>query len=301
MKKLLCIVLLLFSVGQLVGQTEPQARKIPNRRVVLPYTLEVSYDKTVHLIMPSTIRYVDLGNNNLIAGKAQDAENVLRVKATQKDFSPETNLSVICDDGSFYSFNVSYNANPSQLNIEMKDFLSNSDYNSGRLPSNKAEIYFKELGNQSPMLVKLLMKTIHDNNNRDINHIGVKEFGVRSLLRGLYAHNGLLYFHLNIVNESSMPYDIDFISFRIVDKVTAERTAIQEQVIKPIRSYNQVKTIKGYSSERIVIGTEQFSLSNDKQLEISLYEKNGGRKLSYYVQNEDLVLAESIENLKLKW
>ena len=98
------------------------SKAIPEGRVVLPYGLEVTFEKTVHLIFPSAIRYVDLGSNNLIAGKAEDAENVLRVKAAVRNFETETNLSVICEDGSFYSYNVKYAEEPEKLNVEMKDF-----------------------------------------------------------------------------------------------------------------------------------------------------------------------------------
>jgi hypothetical protein len=34
-----------------------------------PYRMEVTYDKTSHLIFPTAIRYVDLGSEYLIAGK----------------------------------------------------------------------------------------------------------------------------------------------------------------------------------------------------------------------------------------
>lgn len=43
------------------------SKTIPSGRVVLPYGLEVTFDKTSHLIFPSAIRYVDLGSNKLIA------------------------------------------------------------------------------------------------------------------------------------------------------------------------------------------------------------------------------------------
>ena len=82
------------------------SRSIPNGRVVLPYGLEVSFEKTTHLIFPSPVRYVDLGSQNIIAGKAEDAENVLRVKAAVREFETETNMSVICEDGSFYAFSA---------------------------------------------------------------------------------------------------------------------------------------------------------------------------------------------------
>ena len=274
------------------------SRAIPNGRIVLPYGLEVAFEKTVHLIFPAPIRYVDLGSNNLIAGKAEDAENVLRVKAAVQDFETETNMSVICEDGSFYAFNVKYANEPEKLSVEMKDFLSPTE---GRLPSNRADIYFKELGNESPVLVKLMMQTIYQNDKRTIKHIGTQQFGMKFLLRGLYAHNGLLYFHTRMENETNMPYSVDFITFKVVDKKVAKRTAIQEQVLQPMRAYHQVMQVRGKDSEHSVFVLEQFALSEDKQLEVTLYERNGGRTLTFYVEQEDLLLAKKIDNLKLKW
>ena len=274
------------------------SRAIPNGHVVLPYGLDVTFDKTVHLIFPAPIRYVDLGSQNIIAGKAEDAENVLRVKASVKDFETETNMSVICEDGSFYAFNVKYADEPEKLSVEMKDFLSPVD---GRLPSNRADIYFKELGRESPMLVKLLMKTIKQSNRRTIRHIGARQFGLEFLLRGLYVHNNLLYFHLSVKNETYLPYPIDMISFKVVDKKVVKRTAIQERVLQPLRAYNQPMRVRGNGSERMVFAFEGFSLPDDKQLEVTIHERNGGRTLSFRVQNEDLLRARRIDHLKLQW
>ena len=273
------------------------SRSIPNGRVVLPYGLEVTFEKTVHLIFPAAIRYVDLGSQNIIAGKADDAENVLRVKAAVREFE-ETNMSVICEDGSFYAFNVKYADEPEKLSMEMKDFLSPTE---GRLPSNRADIYFKELGSESPILVKLIMKSIYQNDKRTIKHVGAKQFGMRFLLRGLYAHNGLLYFHVRMDNESNMPYAVDFITFKVVDKKVAKHTAIQERMLQPLRAFHQVMWIGAGRSERIVFALEQFTLSEDKQLEVTLYERNGSRTLTFYVEPEDLLLTKKIDNLKLKW
>lgn len=274
------------------------SRSIPNGRVVLPYGLEVTFEKTVHLIFPAAIRYVDLGSQNIIAGKADDAENVLLIKAAVREFETETNMSVICEDGSFYAFNVKYADEPEKLSMEMKDFLSPTE---GRLPSNRADIYFKELGSESPILVKLIMKSIYQNDKRTIKHVGAKQFGMRFLLRGLYAHNGLLYFHVRMDNESNMPYAVDFITFKVVDKKVAKHTAIQERILQPLRAFHQVMWIGAGRSERIVFALEQFTLSEDKQLEVTLYERNGSRTLTFYVEPEDHLLTKKIDNLKLKW
>ena len=65
-------------------------KKLTFDRMVPPHGLEVTYDKTVHVIFPSEVRYVDLGSPDLIAGKADGAENVIRVKATVRNFPNET-------------------------------------------------------------------------------------------------------------------------------------------------------------------------------------------------------------------
>lgn len=274
------------------------SRSIPNGRVVIPYALEVGYDKTSHIIFPSSIRYVDLGNENITAGKAEEAENVLRVKATIRGFDSETNMSVICEDGSYYTFNVRYAQEPEKLSFEMQDFLYPGD---GHLPSNRADIYFKELGNESPVLVKLIMQNIYRNNTRLVKHIAANQFGIKFHLRGIYTHNGLLYFHLMIENEVNIPYSVDFVSFKVIDKKLSNKTAMQERVINPLRGYHQILQINGHSTERSVFALEQFVLSDDKVLEVSLYEKNGGRTLTFNVSHEDLLNAERIDELKIKF
>ena len=98
-----------------------------------------------------------------------------------------------------------------------------------------------------------------------------------------------------------MPYSVDFITFKVVDKKMAKRTAIQEQMLLPLRAYHQVMQIRGKGREHSVFVLEQFALSEDKQLAVTLYERNGGRTLTFYVEQEDLRLAKKIDHLKLKW
>jgi len=273
-------------------------KKLTFDRMIPPHGLEVTYDKTVHIIFPSAVRYVDLGSPNLIAGKADGAENVIRVKATVKNFRQETNLSVITEDGSFYTFNVKYANEPLLLNVEMTDFIHDGD--EVNRPNNAMEIYLKELGSESPMLVHMIMKSIYKNDKREVKHIGCKRFGIQYLLKGIYTHNGLLYFHTQIRNSSNVPFDVDFITFKIVDKKVAKRTAIQEQVIFPLRAYNYAIRVAGTKDECTVFAMDKFTIPDDKQLVVELNEKNGGRYQSFIIENEDLVRARVINELKVK-
>lgn len=273
-------------------------KKISFDRMIPPHGLEVTYDKTVHIIFPSAVSYVDLGSANLIAGKADGAENVIRVKSTVKDFRGETNLSVITDNGNFYTFNVRYAQEPLLLNVEMKDFIH--DGSEVNRPNNALDVYLTELGSESPKLVHIIMRSIHHENDREIKHIGCKRFGVQYLLKGIYTHNGLLYFHTEIKNQTNVPFDVDFITFKIVDKKVAKRTAIQEQVIFPLRAFNYATRVAGRDSERTVFTMNKFTIPDDKQLVVEMHEKSGGRHQSFIIENSDIETAEVINELRIK-
>ena len=306
MKKVFVILALMMGIVSVVtAQTsdnngdlfEGYTKKITYDRMIPPHGLEVTFDKTCHVIFPAAIAYVDLGSANIIAGKADGAENVIRVKAAKRGFKGETNMSVITEDGAYYSFNVKYAREPRILNVEMTDFIHDGE--AVNRPNNSMNIYLKELGSESPVLVRLVMKSIWKENKRRVKHIGSKSFGIQFLLKGIYTHNGLLYFHTEIKNSSNVPFDVDYITWKIVDKKVAKRTAIQEQVIQPLRTQNFVLNVAGNSNERTVWTMDKFTLPDDKCLVVELTEKNGGHHQSFTIENTDLVRARVISELKV--
>lgn len=277
---------------------ESFTRPLTFDRMIPPYALEVTFSKTVHVIFPSAIRYVDLGSADLLAAKADGTDNVLRVKAALRDFSRESNLSVITEDGAYYTFNVKYADEPVKLSVEMTDFLHDGE--AVNRPNNALAVYMQELGQESPLLVKLIMQSIHKNNDREIKHIGSKRFGIQHTLKGIYTHNGLLYFHLQLKNSSNVPFNVDFITFKIVDKKVAKRTAIQEQVIWPLRAYNNLMLIGRQRTERMIFTLAKFTIPDDKMLVVELNEQEGGRHQRFTLDNADLIRAKVINELKVK-
>jgi len=260
-----------------------------------PYRMEVTYDKTSHLIFPTAIRYVDLGSEYLIAGKAEDAENVLRVKASVRDFEPETNFSVITNDGRFYSFNVYYSSYPEAMSYDLLTMQKAVDRTNGN------DVLFEELGNNSPSLAGLLLETIYKKDKRIVKHIGAKSFGIQFILKGIYIHNGKYYFHTELRNRTNVPFEIDFINFKVVDKKVAKRTVVQERPLTPLRTYKPLDGIAGKSTEQNVFLLDQFTIADDKVLLIEIFEKNGGRHQTLQVENSDLIKARLIDDMHLKF
>lgn len=289
-----------FALALIVGfAVQSYAQDSAKNRLALgkiePYRMEVTYDKTSHLIFPTAIRYVDLGSEYLIAGKAEDAENVLRVKASVKEFEPETNFSVITNDGRFYSFNVHYSSYPEALSYDLLTMQKSVDKTKGN------DVLFEELGNNSPSLAGLLLETIHKKDKRIVKHIGAKSFGIQFILKGIYIHNGKYYFHTELRNRTNVPFQIDFINFKVVDKKVAKRTVIQERPLQPLRTYKPLNEIGGKTTEQNVFLLDQFTIADDKVLLIEIFEKNGGRHQTLQVENSDLIKARLINDMHLKF
>jgi conjugative transposon TraN protein len=279
----------------LAGSAQENEATTLDLGTIPPYHMQVTYDKTSHLIFPSAIRYVDLGSEYLIASKAEDAENVLRVKASVKTFEEETNFSVITDDGRFYNFNVQYSSSPPTLSYDLMATQKNFDKVSA------SDVLFEELGKTPPSLAGLILETIYKNNKRIVKHIASESFGIQFSLKGIYIHNGKYYFHTQLENQTNVPFSIDFMSFKVIDKKTARRTASQQRPIEPLRIYKTHDEIPGKATDQNVFLLDQFTIADDKLLLIEIFEKNGVRHQTLKIKNSDLVKAKVINSMHLKF
>ena len=297
MKRLLFVVALtvLFFVGV---QAQDTVRTFSQRQVVEPYRVEVAFNKTLHILFPSEVVYVDLGSLDLIADKADGAQNVVRIKAAKQDFTEETNFSVITADGCFYSFTAVYSENPSQLNIEMEDWLHKDPYSD--FANRQMYIRLDELSGETPLTVNRIMYTILRRNVRDIKSVGSKRFGIEVLLRGVYVHGDLFYLHVSMRNRSKVAFDIDYIRFKICDRKTARRTAVQETFVNPVRVFDEIMRVDAEAMIRNVFVFRKFTIPDDKVLIMEVYERNGGRHQRFEIENSRLVGAREMDELKIE-
>ena len=66
------------------------------------------------------------------------------------------------------------------------------------------------------------------------------------------------------------------------------------------RSGNELWYIAPYRSERTIFTMAKFTIPDDKCLVVELNEKNGGRHQSFVIENEDLVRANTINELQVR-
>ena len=265
--------------------------QIPQSEIT-PRQVEVSFNKTTHLIFPAPVQYVDLGSTDIIADKAAGAANVVRLKAAVRDFQAETNLTVITADGRFYAFDVRYADDPGQLSIRIMNDLQ------AQIPEGKAPtvpVRLDALDGDDAARIDSVMEQIYNNDKPQIKHIGYKRYGLQTLLTGIYIDSeGWLYFGIEMRNDSRIPFDIDHIRMYVRDKRLPRRTAVQDIEIVPVRRLHPLSEIDTGKTGRTVWAIPKMTIPDGKALHIDIYERGGGRHQSLRVENRDILAAKPI-------
>ena len=254
---------------------------------IVPYRLDVSFNKTTNLVFPLPITSIDRGSQDIIVEKAVGVDNVLRVKADVKTFE-ETNLSVITNDGKLYSFLVSYNNNPPYLNVNLTNVAPINTFAS--LQKEEGGIPSAAMNEQS--LKTYSQKTISQKSN--IHLVYDEASGMSLALTGFYVKDNTMFCKLRIENDSQINYDIDQFRLYIRDKKQSKRTATQEIEIHPLHILGDTSVISAISKDTLVIAVPKFTIPDGKYMVIEIMERNGGRHLALRVKNRHVVKAKSL-------
>ncbi len=290
---LLMIVFLLFSGRSLAQDSIFTYLPLEEARLE-PYKMQVTYNKTSHLLFPSPIRYVDLGSDLLVANKAEPVGNVLRIKSAVRDFEEETNFSVITEDGKFYSFDVFYSSYPDALSYDLLKMQRSNER------QYIADVLFEDLRGSSSSLTELIMENLYEKSSKTIKHISSRSYGIKFSVRALHVNDSKFFFTLEVKNSSNVAYDIDLVNFKIIDKKNLKRTVVQDKLLEPVRIHFPVMTAIHHSDILGIYLLDQFTLLKDQVLEIEILEKNGGRHQKVQLENTDLIHARLISSLNVK-
>jgi conjugative transposon TraN protein len=248
--------------------------------IIEPYPLQITTNKTTNLIFPYAIKSVDRGSADVLAQKAKGVENILLVKAGRENFS-ETNLSVITADGKLYSFMLDYITSPSVINISFNADTINT----------KGSVFVKSLYNDAAIGIdaeRIL------NEKKTIRAVRDYRYEVMFALKGIYIKNDVIFFKIEVANNSNINYDVDMLRFFIRDERKSKRTATQEVEMQPVYVEGDTSTIKGDSKNVIVFALPKFTIPEKKYLAVQLMERNGGRNLQLSVRNRTIIKAKPL-------
>jgi conjugative transposon TraN protein len=231
--------------------------------------LSIATNKTTSLVFPFSIMHVDRGTADILVQQVPEATNILLVKAAKAGFG-ETNLSIITEDGSLYTFSVCYNGNPS--------------------------IWVYQLPVQKGPTVEMIAHRLLDN-PPITKWIDAKSGGITARVTGIYIQGPHLFFQLRLQNDSPLDYEVSFLRLFLRDKKRGKRTAIQEVEYSPLALAGQYTLVQSATESVIVIAVNKFTIQYGEQVILQVGEKGGRRHLQLKVSGSKLLKGVVLRDL----
>ena len=292
----LFLIVAAIAAAKVTAQTTPETPA-----EIRPQHIEAGFTKTVHILFPSPVTYIDIGSMDIIAGKADGAENVVRVKAAVRNFAAETNLTVITEDGGFFTFDVYYAENPavSTLNLTVQEpqpeSMKKPDAVGDPLPTapaSEGRVLLREVGREKPATIKRMLSDIYRQNRTDVKGIRTKKYGIEVEVLGIYVFNDVIYMHTCISNDTNISFEVDARRFIVADRKLTKRTAQQQTPLEILRVCNDPAVVRGHQRQRTVFALPKLTISDDKVLLLEIIEKNGARHQTVEIPAEELLEAK---------
>ena len=299
MKRDLIYLILIVAAIAAVKVTAQMTPETPAE--IRPLRIEAGFTKTVHILFPSPVTYIDIGSMDIIAGKADGAENVVRVKAAVRNFAAETTLTVITEDGGFFTFDVHYAENPavSTLNLTVQEPQPESmkkpaavGYPQPTAPASEGRVLLREVGREKPATIKRMLSDIYRQNRTDVKGIRTKKYGIEVEVLGIYVFNDVIYIHSCISNDTNISFEVDARHFIVADRKLTKRTAQQQSTLEVLRVCNDPAVVRGHQRQRTVFALPKLTISDDKVLLLEIIEKNGARHQTVEIPAEELLEAK---------
>ena len=285
-----------------IAAVKVTARTAPETPVeIRPLRIEAGFTKTVHILFPSPVTYIDIGSMDIIAGKADGAENVVRVKAAVRNFIAETNLTVITEDGGFFTFDVHYAENPavSTVNLTVQEPQTKGvkkpaavGYPQPTAPASESRVLLREVGREKPATIKRMLSDIYRQNRTDVKGIRAKKYGIEVEVLGIYVFNDVIYIHSCISNDTNISFEVDARHFIVADRKLTKRTAQQQSTLEILRVCNDPAVVRGHQRQRTVFALPKLTISDDKVLLLEIIEKNGARHQTVEIPAKELLEAK---------
>jgi len=249
-------------------------------------TIYANDTKNVALFFPEPIRQGITGSDNFVFTYNREKEQYFGL--LQATPGKESNLLVVNRNGSIFSYIVRYKKQLSKLNYFIP--LSNSIGNEKPIVKDSVLVESSEelVDNSTYYYQKFCSYLL--NRKQRIARIKKRNEGIILNVENIVFDKDELYFVIEIENNSTLDYDLNFLNLSIETRQKGKRKSLQRLYQEPIYKHNLPSKIRENEMARFVYVLPKFSLSDDRRAILELNEKDGERniemKLSHrYINN----------------
>ena len=250
-------------------------------------TIYANDTKNVALFFPKPIRQGITGSDNFVF--TYNREKAQYFGLLQAKPGVESNLLVLNGDGSVYSYILRYKKQLSKHNYFIP--LSNSIGNEKTkidlpiLPKEEEEEEEEEQQQLNNANYYFRACRYLLNNKQPIRTLQKRNDGVVLSVKNIVFDKEELYFVIQIENNSTLDYDLNFLKLSIETRQKGKKKSLQRLYQEPIYKHNLPSKIAENETVRFVFVLPKFSLSNDRRAVLELNEENGERSVEVKIPN----------------
>jgi len=229
---------------------------------------------TIHFISPEPIRYVDISSKGMVGDLPLG--NVLRLKLRDSSVNFQDAVVTIVGERFIAQYHVVPGGAgvPTEIEIFPQDTkpldISGTGFSANELKALAYRIFAS--APKSPVCK-------------------ASAFGVKSRLNQIFAAGDYLFLDISYKNQTNLRYDIESISFSIVDRKVTRASNVQSMDLKPeLVLFDQTGFDHGY---RNIFVFRKLSFPGNKILSVELSEKQvSGRVINLSVSYKDILRAD---------
>ena len=244
-------------------------------------TIYANDQKNVALFFPEPIRQGITGSDNFVFTYNREKQQYFGL--LQAKPGKESNLLVINQNGSIFSYIVRYREQLSKLNYFIPKASSIGNEKPIIADSSDVARPKSQVGNRRDYYRKFCSYLI-DRKQR-IGRLKKRNEGIVLSLENIVFDTEELYFVIQIENRSSLDYDLNFLDLSVQTRKKGKRKSLQSLYQKPLYTYNRPSKIAENETIRMVYVLPKFSISDDRRALLELNEKNGERNLKLKISH----------------
>ncbi len=238
-------------------------------------TIYANDTKNVALFFPEPIRQGITGSDNFVFTYNREKEQYFGL--LQAKPGKESNLLVVNINGAIFSYIVRYKKQLSKLNYFIP--LSNSIGNEKPIVTDSIQVVTSEKNIDNRTYYYQKFCTYLLNRNQRIGRIKKRNEGIIFSVENIVFDKEELYFVIQIENNSTLDYDLNFLNLSIETRQKGKRKSLQRLYQEPIYKHHLPSKIAEGKMVRFVYVMPKFSLSNDRRAILELNEKDGERNI----------------------
>lgn len=244
-------------------------------------TIYANDTKNVALFFPEPIRQGITGSDNFVFTYNREKEQYFGL--LQAKPGKESNLLVVNRNGAIFSYIVRYKKQLSKLNYFIP--LSNSIGNEKPIVTDSIQVVTSEknIDNRTYYYQKFCSYLLH--RNQRIGRIKKRTQGIVLNVENVVFDKEELYFVVQIENNSTMDYDLNFLNLSIETRQKGKKKSLQRLHQEPIYKHRLPLKITEGKMARFVYVMHKFSLSDDRRAILELNEKDGERNIKLNISH----------------